>query len=143
MDYATHAFVCYAQLGKPTCEEYERRLRAGIYGRFAFEQPDFILKKANDEVHRHAAVIEDIAAVNRALRKLEEAGRNNVIDALNAVYFTCPIGKPRRGDITGRVTRFALDYPCAERAVYMWLKTARVLFCTERGLNIGYIGEHW
>lgn len=143
MDYATHAFVCYAQLGRPTREEYERRLRSGIYERLALEQPDFIVRKANDEVRKHEALLDDIAAVDRVLHRLEEAGRTNVIDALNAVYFTCPFGKPCRGDITGRVTRFALEYPCTERAVYMWLKSARIAFCKERGLNVGYAGERW
>lgn len=48
--------------------------------------------------------------------------------AVRAVYMADPGRELRRSEISGRVTRFALDYYTAERTVYYWLRRARDLW---------------
>ena len=143
MDYATHAFVRYANLGCPTREEYENRIRQDCYTRFAFQEPSFILSKANAEVSSRIPLLEDIDAVNRVIDILRQQDKQHIIQAIRDVYFVNPKGKPERGVIVERVTAYAIKCPASTKAVYEWLKSARLLFAQLRGLNTGRDDEKW
>lgn len=143
MDYATHAFVRYANLGCPTREQYEERIRNDCYRRLSLHEPSFIVIKANAEVSVREPLLKDIDAVNRVFAVLEKQNKPHIAAAIRAVYFVEPYGKPKHGAITSRVRRFAYEYPANERTVYKWLKSARLLFCKERQLNTGFDDERW
>lgn len=136
-DEATHAFVRYASLGKPTREEYERRIREDCYRRLATMNPQFIVNKANAEVSTREPLLKDIDAVNYVINTLIEQKKEYIIDAMKAVYFADTTGKLSSGTIKYRVRRFAIDYPASERTVYRWLKAARLLYAIAKGIDIG------
>jgi uncharacterized protein (UPF0297 family) len=98
---------------------------------------------AESAVYASEPLLRDIDAVNRVFKILEEQGKDEIIKAIRYVYFTDPICKPRRGSLIARVRRYAYECPANERTVYRWLKSARVLFCKERGLDIGTEGDRW
>ena len=75
-------------------------------------------------------------AADKTIDLLERGEKGHIVDALKAVYFIYPLQPLRRGDISGRVRRFALTYPAEERTVYRWLKEARLLCAAIRGLRI-------
>lgn len=143
MDYATHAFVRYASLGCPTRAEYETRIREDCYKRLALHNPSFIVIKANAEVSAREPLLKDIDAVNRVLDILQRKDKQHIIDAVKAVYFYDPHGKPAHGVIVNRVRRFACEYPANERTVYKWLKSVRLLFAQIRELDTGGNDERW
>lgn len=143
MDYATHAFVRYASLGCPTRAEYETRIREDCYKRLAFHNPSFIVIKANAEVSSREPLLKDIDAVNRVLDILQKQDKPHIINAIKAVYFVNPKGKPERGEIVERVTAYAMKCPASTKAVYEWLKSARLLFAQIRELDTGGYDERW
>ena len=143
MDYATHAFVRYASLGCPTRQEYEERIRQDVYKRLAMHEPAFIINKANAEVSAREPLLKDIDAVNKVLDILRREDKQHIIDAIKAVYFTYPKGKPERGVIVDRVTRYAMECPASTKAVYEWLKSARLLFAQIRELDTGGKDDKW
>lgn len=143
MDYATHAFVRYANLKCPTREQYEARIREDCYRRLAFHEPAFIVIKANAEVAAREPLLKDIDAVNRVFEILEKQDKPQIAGAIRAVYFIDPYGKPKYGAVVNRVRRYAYECPANERTVYKWLKSARLLFCKERGLDTGTDEEKW
>lgn len=143
MDYATHAFVIYASLGCPTRQQYEEEIRRDVYRRSSLLEPGIILIRAESAIRVRRPVLEDIDAVNKVLDILREQGKQHIIDAMKAVYFYDPHGKPEHGEIVNRVIRFSVDYPASERAVYKWLKSVRLLFAQVRGLDTGATGEKW
>lgn len=142
-DYATHAFVRFAYLGRPTAEEYAERIRREALRDLAYANPEAALRVAEKAVEGAKGRIYDIAAVNAVLAALEREGKQHVIDAVAAVYFVNPQGKPRRGAMQSRVRRFAIDYPASERTVCRWLKCARLLFALHRNLDIDREDERW
>ena len=143
MDYATHAFVRYANLGCPTREQYEERIRNDCYRRLAFHEPGFIVIKANAEVSAREPLLKDIDAVNRVLDILQKQDKPHIIAAIKAVYFVNPKGKPEHGVIVERVNAYAMKCPASTKAVYEWLKSARLLFAQIRELDTGGNDEKW
>lgn len=55
---------------------------------------------------------------------------------MKAVYFAYPQQPICKGDISDRVRRYSMQCPTDERAVYRWLKEARLLCAAVRGLRI-------
>ena len=143
MDYATHAFVRYASLGCPTREELEARIRRDCYQRLSLQNPSFIIIKANAEVSAREPLLKDVDAVNRVLEILKNQDKQHIINAIREVYFVNPKGKPEHGVIVDRVTAYATKCPASTKAVYEWLKSARLLFAKERELDIGGSDEKW
>jgi len=142
-DYASHAFVRFAYLGRPTAEEYAERIRKEALRDMAYADPQDALQVAEKAVERVKGRLDDIAAVNAVLTALEREGKQHVIDAVAAVYFVNPQGKPRHGALQSRLRRFAIDYPASDRTVYKWLKCARLLFALHRNLDTDIEGERW
>lgn len=143
MDYATHAFVRFANLGCPSRAAFEDRIRKDCYARLATHEPSFIVMKANAEVSARGPLLDDIEAVNRVLEILKHQNKEHIIQAIKDVYFVNPKGKPEHGVIVERVTAYAMKCPASTKAVYAWLKSARLLFAQIRGLNTGSDDEKW
>ena len=143
MDIATHAFIKYAFLGCPTRDEREKQIRQECYKKFALKNPSFIAIKADEAVAKKRGELKDIDTVNRVLDILKKQDKQHIIDAVRAVYFYDPHGKPERGVIINRVRRFAYEYPANERTVYKWLKSVRLLFAQIRELDTGGNDERW
>jgi len=99
-DHATEAFRLYARMRCPTIEE----------------------------IGGEGATAADLRAVCEVLRILSLQGKEEVIAAVRAVYFTAADREIERGDISARVKIFAVRYSASVRAVWFWLKTARDLF---------------
>ena len=78
----------------------------------------------------------DVEAVEKTFTQLEEQEDNVIIDAVKAVYCILPRYDICHGSITLRVRRFAMEYPCSEAQVYRWLKVARRMCATNRGLSL-------
>ena len=114
-----------------------------INRRLALHEPGFIVAKADEAVSEHEGLLQDIDAIGRVFAQLQRENREHIADAIRAVYFLGAGGKAKRGTITARVRRFAYEYPASERTVYNWLKTARLMFATARGLCTTGDKERW
>jgi hypothetical protein len=143
LDYATHAFVRYAKLGGPTRKEYEEKLRCAAIKEFSMLPPEKAALKIERAIKDREGCMLDIDAVNAVLKTLKKQGKREIIGAICAVYFENPIGKPRKGAITSRARRYAIECPADERTVYKWLKSARRLFAIYRGLDMDSEDEEW
>jgi hypothetical protein len=129
-DYITAAFRLYAATRMPDHKKLKdectkdkmdmRRLHYDEAARIAERDPE----------------LQDILAVERTLQTLERAGKNHIISAVRAVYFTHPQDRLGKSNISDRVRRFGLEFPASERSIYLWLKEARVVCATYRGLRV-------
>ena len=142
-DYATMAFIRYANLKRPTRKEYEESIRQDCYKRLSLHEPNFIIIKANAEVSAKEPLLKNIDAVNKVLEILKEEDKRHIIDAIEAVYFVNPVGKPKKGEISARVRRFAMEYPASDISVYNWLKSARLLYAKIAGLDTVIKDYNW
>lgn len=134
-DAATYAFLCYAYLGRPTRAELEERIRKEAMRAYPTSQPEKAALAADRAVAKQIGLLRDISAVNDVLETLKNNGRQNILDAIEAVYFYHPHRKLREGSIKARVQRFAMDCPASDRTVYRWLKSARTLLGVYREWN--------
>lgn len=137
-DYATGAFARYALLGCPTRAIYEAEIRRDVYNRLAMQEPRVILLKANAAIAVRRPILDDIEAVERMFEALAENGKPYISDAVRAIYmYQLPEnGALSRGEIKDRVVRYAQSVFTDERTVYRWLRSARLLFASLRGLTI-------
>ena len=114
-DYVTEMFRLYAQAG---AAEYDR-LRA----------------LPGDADERCTPYAQDILAAGKTLDTLRD-DRNTLIErAVRAVYCVCPSRPTRRGEISERVIRFAVDFAIDQATIYRWLRTARDIAAEARGLR--------
>ena len=135
-DYATAAFRFYARKGKPTYEEAVERVRREAMRRCEFCDPQIIVQQAETTVAQKTPELLDILAVNETLALLEKGGRGYIARAVREVYFIEPSAPLRKGTISARVRRLSLTMPASERSIYYWLKDARRLLASIRGLRI-------
>jgi hypothetical protein len=140
-DYATEAFRYYARCGCPSYEEAKK----AIYD-YALEasRRDLIRVKGITKPTEHAIInaqaavdqligqLEDIKAVEQSLAIM----RPEWMRAVELVYFTDADAELDRGDIENRVIMAELAIPASRRAIYRWLRSARIVFAVERGLRL-------
>ena len=103
-DRATEAFRRWALLGMPDPETI-RKMR-----------------------YKRAADLLACASVFAALR--DRQGRSNaageeIVRAVVAIYMQEPWRPLRRGEVSERVVRFAMEYPAGRSTVFYWLDKAR------------------
>lgn len=72
---------------------------------------------------RSKAEARELLAVYDTVRFLNLTGNTESLRALSAVYFSLD-RRPRKSDISRRITRYACDYNCDERTVYRRLALA-------------------
>lgn len=132
-DYATFAFRKYASLGCPTAEEYRKRLREVAMSNETNPKRALILAE-NAEAENYANIM-DIEAVNGTLSVLEKSGRQDIIKAINEIYFAEPDKPLLKKNITERAQAFATSLPADIRTIFRYLAFARKLFAELRGLS--------
>lgn len=135
-DYVTAAFRFYAQCGQPTYEQAREIIYQAEIEKRSEIDPALAVAQAEAVVAKQTPALLDLLAVGETIALLERGGKPHIMAAVRAVYLANPSEEFRRGDIIGRVRRFALEYPADERSVYRWLKEARLLCAAIRGLRI-------
>ena len=70
----------------------------------------------------------DLLAVYDLIRILKISGKHEVIKAIKYVYFDTLRKKPKKNEISERITRYAYENYCDERTVYRQLEYARRLY---------------
>ena len=135
-DYATEAFRLYADMGKPSYDEASKSIYNKAIADCEFKNPDIAVSIAEAAVNRATPLLLDILAVEKTIEILQRGGKEHIVRAVENVYFVQPKLPLRRGDITARVRRYSLTAFASERVVYTWLKEARLLFASVRGLRI-------
>lgn len=143
-DYATGAFIRYANRGCPTVEEYEQAVKQDVYRRLALLPPNLIVAKADAALLLRRPLIEDFVAVRRAVEFFNTKDREWVSSAITAIFKGLPEDRPTsKREITERVRAFAVDNYLSEIAVWRVLKQARLLFSRFRGISIGAVDDNF
>lgn len=105
-DYATAAIIAWSAAGCPSAEESRKRFRGAEYA--------------------------DMAACARAFDNI----RLTLPDACTAALLIYVPGRMGKGELTGRVERFAMEHYLSERQVWERLAKVRKEFAKERGLRV-------
>ena len=134
-DYATEAFRLYAAMGKLSVKDIEKNSEDEA-NRESGAQPEVAYFIKKNKTEKMTPLLLDIMAVEKTIEILEVGGKIHIVRAVADVYFVQPAQPLRRGDITMRVRRHSLTAFVSERNVYLWLKQARLLFASLRGLRI-------
>ncbi len=141
-DYITEAFRLYAKLGSPTYEQARQKIYEDELSKVSsFVPPDEAIIYAERATEKQTPYLLDIMAVDKTIELLEQGEKAHIIAAVKAVYFACPQQPIRKGDISERVRHYSIQCPTDERTVYRWLKEARLLCATVRGLRIADVDE--
>lgn len=136
-DYATSAFRYWARRGCPTYEEAVERIRKRAIDRASGADPAEVVTFVDAELGRASAELCDILACAWVFDTLRERGREIVCEAVRAVYMAEPWREPKVNDIKMRVIAFTQKAYVSERTVYYYLRLARDLFASVRGLRTG------
>ncbi len=135
-DYATEAFRYYAGMGRPSFEQ----ARDAVYRRAVrdvkMRDPQAVIVIGEKAVRDSMPMLLDIFAVDKTLELLRMGGREYIVRAVEWVYFAEPRMPLRRGEITARVLKFCTANHADERTVYRWLRDARRMFASLRGLRM-------
>ena len=141
-DYATGAFIRYANRGCPTVEEYEKAVREDVYHRLALLPPNVIVMRAQAAVLARRPLIEDFEAAGKMLEFFMSKGQCWMREAIEEIYRGLREDRPtQKNEIALRVRRFAQEHYLSESTVYRALKQARLLFSRFRGVTIGISGD--
>lgn len=140
-DYTTEAFRLYAAMGKPTYEAARKSIYEAELSKRNSVDPATAVQQAEIAVEKKAPMLLDILAVEKTIELLERGEKPHIVAAIKEVYFAHPLQPLHKGDISGRVRRFAIVCPTDERTVYRWLKEARLLCAAIRGLRIAGADE--
>ena len=100
-----------------------------------YSEPERAVKNANIAVEKYTPMLLDILAVERTLELLEKGGKKEISRAVKEIYFTYPEKPLRRGEISERVRRLSINMPASEKTIYYWLKEARLMCASLRGLR--------
>ncbi len=125
-DYITAAFRLYSALGCPS------------------EQKIGNLSLSNSKIKSNKnsiAIRFDLLAVSKTLEYLNRSGKDYICETVREVYFTEPTREFKRNDINARVLNLAAKKFTSERNVWRWLKEARNICASFRGLNTATIEQ--
>jgi hypothetical protein len=128
-------------MGRPTIKEAEERIRER-----AKRQSEGVGKKeaeafVDEQIDSRRCVLEDIRACEETFRELKQKGEECICSAVECVYMTRPRDRIGRGEISGRVVKFAMANYYSERQVYRFLERACQTFAEKRGLRIDELEE--
>lgn len=129
-------FRKYAAAGFPSYERERNRIYHEALTVFSGSDVEMAVIYANTAVENSSSYLADIEAADGTFRLLSAGNQFMILKAVKAVYCASPRSTLHRGDITNRVTRFAVTCPASEAQVYRWLKYARLLCAALRGLSI-------
>lgn len=136
-DYATNAFCLYAKNGQAGYEQVREWIYKTALNDAWNKPPEKAVAFAESEVERNMPKLLDIRAVEDTIRIFKMGNEYDIVKAVEAVYFTSP-HKIGRNDIHSRVVKLAAELPASEASIYRWLKKARLLFASLRGLNVDF-----
>ena len=145
-DYATEAFRFYKKTGM-TAEQYKKKLHKEAYDKAHKEvmrdknkinkPTEMALIIAEEAVENKEAEIRDIQAVEATLDLISRMKNSNeILKAIECVYFTDADKPVERNDISNRIYKAIMSIPSSERCIYRSLGKARQMFAIERGLRI-------
>lgn len=135
-DYSIEMFRKYAACGRHTYEQEKERIYRAALKKYSYCSGETAAVRAEEEVEKQSSYLTDIAAVEATLALLRAGGKDMIVKAVEEIYFSSPSRSLRRKEIAPRVRRFAATCPTDISNVYRWLKYARLLCATFRGLNI-------
>lgn len=142
-DYATAAFRFYAK-NEMSAEYYRQKLFYEALenanrseGSTGISKPtETAIMKAETAVSEKIAEIYDMEAVEKVIAELKVKYRNDIVKAIDIVYFKDNDKELNKSDIQNRVIEASIAIPAGERSIYRWLKQARELFAIKRGLRV-------
>lgn len=141
-DYATGAFIRYANRGCPSAAEYEESVRKDVYKRLNLQPPNVIVMRAEAALSARRPLIEDFEAVRKTIEHFKHQNKEIIALAIVEVYKGLPEMRPiSSNEITNRVRGFCTRHYVSESTVYRGLKQARLLFSRFRGIEIGVSGD--
>lgn len=135
-DYVIEIFRRYAAAGYPTYEQEKERIYREALGACPNLNGEAAVEHAEAAVANNFTYISDIAAAEATFKLLSVGNQDTTAKAVKAVYCAAPLRPLRRGDISNRVTRFAVTCYASEPQIYRRLKYARLLCAALRGLSI-------
>ena len=91
--------------------------------------------------HCNIAVKLDLLAVLNTIEHLRSSGKDDILKAVEYVYFYKPKRAIKRNELNNRVIAFATENYISERTVWHWLKAARETCAYYRGLNTATIEQ--
>jgi hypothetical protein len=141
-DYSTAAFRFYAMNGR-SAEKFKQKIYLEALvehkngdGSSGISKPtEAAIMAAERAVNEKLAEISDMESVDKVIAELEVKHREDIIKAIEFVYFKDSDKEFNIGDIQDRVHNAAIHIPAGERSIYRWLRQARQLFAIERGLR--------
>lgn len=133
-DIATDAFRFYAATGM-TYDQAVEAVRDSAFKRCEYLSPELKVIQVEAAIESNSPALMDILAVEKTLDILERANKAYIVKAVKAVYFTNPLSPFRRKEISDRTRYYSLTVPTDVRTVYRWLKEARLLYASLRGLR--------
>lgn len=140
-DYATDAFRFWAAVGG--AEAFRERIRteamrdSGDGGNGIGQPTEAALLRAEKAEENAKAQMDDLNAVEEVLKILPHRPMGaEIMCAVKACYMADPnrLSLPR-GEMISRVKRVAEEIYVGEATVYRYLRIARDLFASERGLR--------
>lgn len=142
-DYATAAFRFYAKNGM-SAEKYKEKIRQEALeeikrreGHTGISKPtESALIAAENAVNEKIAEIRDMEAVEKVLAEYKASWKSHIAKVIELVYFKDPEQELTIGDIQNRVTAATIQISASERSIYYWLREARELFASNRGLRL-------
>lgn len=135
-DYVIEIFRKYAAAGYPSYEQERGRIYREALNAHSDINGEAAVVQAETTVASNFTYLSDIAAAEATFMLLAAGNQELTAKAVKAVYCAAPLKPLHRGDITNRVTRFAVTYYTSEPQIYRRLKYARLLCAALRGLSI-------
>lgn len=136
-DYVTDAFRFWAVSGFPTYDAAKKAAYEKALTEYTGDDPEKAVLYAEEFIDTQSPELLDIFAASETIRLLKEYNRSDVAEAVMSVYCVSHgEEKLNRGEISRRVTAFSLSYHAGEATVYRWLRYARALFASLRGLRL-------
>lgn len=135
-DYSIEMFRRYAASGRRSYEQERERIYKSALEKYASYGCEIATVRAEEELEKQSPYLTDIAAVEATFELLRKGGKDMIIKAVEEIYCSSSARPLGRKDISQKVRHFAMNYPTDISYVYRWLKYARLLCASFRGLNI-------
>ena len=136
-DYATDAFRYWASIGCPTYEEAVSRIVKKAELESAGQSEEVRSAFVAARLEKYRGELGDIKACNECFEYMKAHGKECVCSAVREVYMVFPRKRPARGELSGRVLRFAINNYYSEIQVYRFLREACEVFAEKHHLRFG------
>lgn len=134
-DYATEAFRYWASVGCPTYDEAVARIKKRALEKAKGQSAEIKAAFVSACIDQRQGALADIKACDECFCYLRAHGKECVCSAVREIYMAFSRKRLARGELSGRVVRFAMDNFYGERTVYKFLDEACERFAGYRGLR--------